>query len=151
MSVALGENKGVYLHSVLCSTSLLWSRSAEPEPGGCRFNSKSQLASFIRVSSRLFAAFGRVLSARVGTNISSDFIVGKAQGEEQKKNNERQRLSLLKEERVTVAKGQAREQREHSWLWKNNERTRLETKAKKGNENHAKRSKCKKLPAAISL
>lgn len=50
-----------------------------------------------------------------------------------------------------MARGQARKHREHSWLWKSNERIRLKTKAKKGNENHAKRSKCKKLPAAVSL
>lgn len=63
---------------------------------------KQQLAPRIRVSSHLSAAFGRVLSAHMGTNISSDFIAGKAQGEEQKtKNNEGRRLSLLKEERAT--------------------------------------------------
>lgn len=82
-------------------TSLHGSRSAEAEPRGCRFTRNGGSGSWLQVSEQAHIS-PRVLSARVGANISSDFMAGKAQGAEQKtKNNEGRRLSLLKEERAT--------------------------------------------------
>lgn len=106
MSVPLGENKGVYQMMYCVGRNLHCSHSAEAEPQGCRFTRKALRAvgSMYQSKLGLSAAFSKVLSACTGTSISFDFIMEKAQGEEQTtKNNEGQRLSLLKEERATEA------------------------------------------------
>jgi len=85
MSVPLGENNELYLPNVLCGYEFTLLPLSRSEATGVQVSqkcTKQQLAPCIRASSHLSAAFGRVLSVRVGTNISSDFIAEKAQGEE---------------------------------------------------------------------
>lgn len=91
MSVSLGENTGVYRRVYCVGRNLYCSRSAEAEPQGCRFTRKALRAvgSMYQSKLSLSAAFSKVLSERTVTSISSDFIMKKAQGEEQTtKNNE---------------------------------------------------------------
>lgn len=82
MSVPLVENKVFYLHSVF--SGYLFTLLPPSRVRGCRFTRNTPESQLHVSGSHLSAVSDRGLSALTVTNISSDFMVGKVQGEERK-------------------------------------------------------------------